>query len=309
MIGRRDRRGLVAAALLGFVALPLAPGLSVPMHRGGHPAVIGVVAAENTWGSLAAQLGGRFVHVTSVITNPNADPHEYEASTAVARAFGQADYVILNGAGYDDWAAKILAANPERHRHVFVVAQLLGKKPGDNPHFWYDPADVSRVIDRISSDYASLVPADAAYFRRRLAAVEASFGPYRELLDTIRDRDAGDKVASTESIFQYMAESLHLDLVTPYPFMQAVADGYDPPVSAVATFERQIAGRDFRLLVYNTQTVTALTTNIRAQVAAKHIAVVGISETLRPPGTTFQEWMVSELSSISRALASEPRGK
>ncbi len=304
MIGRKVRVALVATGLLVAAGVWCTP-VSASSTRKVHPKVIDVIAAENTWGSLAAQLGGQLVRVTSIITNPNADPHQYEASTAVARAFGEARYVILNGAGYDDWASKILAANPESHRLVFVVADLLGKQPGDNPHFWYNPSYVFRVIDQISAEYRSIDPAGAAYFRRRLATVEASFRPYRALLAEIRRADAGDKVASTESIFQYMAEYLHLDLVTPYPFMKAVADGYDPPVDAVATFEHQISVRGFRLLVYNTQTVTALTTTIRDQVTSKHIAVVGISETLRPPGVTFQAWMVSELSAVSRALATK----
>jgi zinc/manganese transport system substrate-binding protein len=309
MVGGRGRGALIGAVALGVTATLAAPGAVTSPGRVPDPAVINVVAAEDFWGSLAAQLGGRAVHVTSIITNPNADPHEYEASTAVARTFGGANYVILNGAGYDDWAAKILAANPEPRRVVFVVADLLGKRPGDNPHFWYDPDYVFRVIDRISSDYRSIEPADAKYFHQRLGAVEASFGSYRELLASIRRADAGVKVASTESIFQYLARALDFNLVTPYPFMQAVAEGYDPPVGAVASFEREISAHDFRLLVYNSQTVTALTTNIREQVASEHIPIVGISETLRPQSATFQQWMVSELTSISRALAGGSRRK
>jgi zinc/manganese transport system substrate-binding protein len=300
---------LFGAVALGVISTLLAPGAVASLEGASHPAVINVVAAEDFWGSLAAQLGGRAVHVTSIITNPNADPHEYEASTAVARTFGGANYVILNGAGYDDWAAKILAANPERRRVVLVVADLLGKRPGDNPHFWYDPDYVFRVIDRISSDYRSIEPADAKYFHQRLGAVEASFGSYRELLSSIRRADAGVRVASTESIFQYLARALDLNLVTPYPFMQAVAEGYDPPVGAVASFEREISAHGFHLLVYNVQTVSALTTNIREQVAAEHIPIVGISETLRPQSATFQQWMVSELTNISQALAGGSRRK
>jgi len=307
MVARRSRGVLFGAVALGVISTLLAPGAVASLEGASHPVVINVVAAEDFWGSLATQLGGRAAHVTSIITNPNADPHEYEASTAVARAFGGANYVILNGAGYDDWAAKILEANPEPHRVVLVVADLLGKRPGDNPHFWYNPDYVFRVIDRISSDYRSIDPADATYFRQRLSVVEASFGPYRELLASIRREHAGEKVASTESIFEYLTRDLKLDLVTPYAFMQAVAEGYDPPVGAVATFEQEISAHDFRLLVYNSQTLTALTTNIRKQVASEHILIVGISETLRPQKATFQQWMVSELTSISRALASGNR--
>jgi zinc/manganese transport system substrate-binding protein len=302
MIRGRHRPVLVAAVLLGAMVMPLAPGVSASLRPARHPRVINVVAAEDTWGSLAAQLGGRLVVVTSVITNPNADPHEYEASTAVARSIGGANFVIVNGAGYDDWAQKILAANPAPHRFVLDIAKFLGKKPGDNPHFWYDPKYVFAVIDEISADYIAVDPAGASYFRQCLAKVEASLVPYRKALASLARRDAGVKVASTESIFQYLAEYLGLDLVTPYPFMQAVADGYDPPVGAVATFEHQISVRGFRVLVYNDQTITALTTTIRDQVEAKHIPVVGISETLQPSDATFQSWMLGELDRVGAAL-------
>jgi len=302
MIGR-GRPVLVAAVLLGATVMPLAPGLSASLRPARHPRVISVVAAEDTWGSLASQLGGRLVVVTSIITNSNADPHQYEASTAVARSIGGADFVIVNGAGYDDWAQKILAANPAPHRFVLDIAKFLDKKPGDNPHFWYDPKYVFAVIDRISADYIAVDPAGAGYFRQCLAKVEASLVPYREALASLARHDAGVKVASTESIFQYLAEYLGLDLVTPYAFMQAVSDGYDPPVGAVATFEHQISVRGFRALVYNNQTITALTTTIRGQVEAKHIPVVGISETLQPADATFQSWMLGELNRVGAALS------
>ena len=197
MIGR-GRPVLVAAVLLGATVMPLAPGVSTALRPARHPRVISVVAAEDTWGSLASQLGGRLVVVTSIITNPNADPHEYEASTAVARSIGGANFVIVNGAGYDDWAQKILAANPAPHRFVLDIAKFLDKKPGDNPHFWYDPKYVFAVIDRISADYTAVDPAGAGYFRQCLAKVESSLVPYRKALASLARHDAGVKVASTE---------------------------------------------------------------------------------------------------------------
>ncbi|HMD46429.1 MAG TPA: zinc ABC transporter substrate-binding protein, partial [Acidimicrobiales bacterium] len=211
--------------------------------------------------------------------------------------------VIVNGAGYDDWAQKLLSAQGRPGRRVLTVATLLGQSTGDNPHFWYDPSYVARVVARITADYRSLDPGQAAYFTSRAAALDAAFAPYRARLAGIRARFAGTPVAATESIFVDMAQYLHLDLVTPYPFMKAVAEGGDPPAGAEATFVRQIRGKSFDVLVYNSQTITPLTTGIKAQTAAQHIPVIGVSETM-PPGTTFEAWMTGELDALASGLAS-----
>jgi zinc/manganese transport system substrate-binding protein len=264
--------------------------------------VLDVVAGENFWGSLASQLGGTEVNVTSVVSDPNADPHEYETSPADARAVTGADFVILNGAGYDDWGSKLLSAQPETGRKVLTVATLLGKKAGDNPHFWYDPAYVFRVINQITSDYEVLRPKEAAYFAARHAAVESDLSGYRSRLRSITAHFSGKPVAATESIFQYMANYLHLDLVSPYPFMKAVAEGVDPPASSVATFDRQIQDKAFDVLVYNIQTVTPLTTTIKEQAAEQDIPVIGVSETIQPPTDSFEQWMDGELDTLTNAL-------
>jgi zinc/manganese transport system substrate-binding protein len=287
---------LVALAAASVLAAPTAAAPTTPRH------VLNVVAAENFWGSLAGQLGGRQVHITSIVSDPNADPHEYETNPADARVFASADYVIENGAGYDSWADKLLGAQSRSGRRVLTVSSFLGQKSGANPHFWYNPAYVFRVIDRITADYESLEPGERSYFASRHSAVEAELAPYRAGLASITRRFAGTKVASTESIFVYLAAYLHLRLVTPPSFMDAVAEGVDPPASSVATFDRQIGARAFRVLVYNTQTVTPLTTNIRRAAQGRHIPVVGISETMQPPSTTFERWMGDELGRLSAAL-------
>jgi zinc/manganese transport system substrate-binding protein len=288
-----------AAAMTAAVGTVAGPAPSAPAAT----RTIQVVAAENFWGSLAGQLGGTRVHVSSIVTDPNADPHDYETSPVDARLFAAADYVIENGAGYDTWADKLLAAQPRAGRRVFDVAQFLGRPAGSNPHLWYNPTYVSKVIDHITADLIAIDPAARTYFKGRHQAVEAALAPYRAAIASIRSRYGGTKVASTESIFVYFAAALDLKIVTPNSFMDAVAEGVDPPAGAEATFERQIAGRDFSVLVYNTQTVTPLTTNLKQAANAQHIPVVGISETMDPPNTTFEHWMVAELDRIRTALA------
>jgi zinc/manganese transport system substrate-binding protein len=265
---------------------------------------ITVVAGENFWGSLAGELGGTKVSVQSVITDPNADPHEYEVSSADARAFADARLVILNGAGYDTWGKKLLDANPSNGRHVLVIADLLGKKEGDNPHFWYSPTYVKQVADEISAEYKLIDTADAGYFDQQRAQLATAMQPVDDEIATIKQKYAGVPIGSTESIFVYMAEALGLNLTTPTEFMQAVAEGTDPPASAVAEFQDQISHNQIKVLVYNTQTVTAVTTNIKSLAASHRIPSVGVSETIQPINLNFQDWQLKQLQSLEAALKS-----
>lgn len=302
---RSRRLGLLLLVLGALSSLAWGSWLSPVSAK---TTVLKVVAGENFWGSLASQLGGRLVQVTSIVTDPNADPHEYESNSADARAFAQARYVVINGAGYDQWANRLLSAQSAPGRRVLNVASLLHRREGDNPHFWYDPSDVFQVIDRITQDYRALEPQGGAYFEARHAAVEAALSPYRAHLAYLRRHFSGAKVAATESIFSYLASYLHLHLTTPLAFMKAVSEGIDPPASAVAAFEQQLSQRSFRALVYNRQTITPLTTGIRQRALAEGIPVVAVTETIEPPRATFEQWMDSQLSSLTTALAKRGRG-
>jgi zinc/manganese transport system substrate-binding protein len=263
---------------------------------------IKVVAGQNFWGSIATQLGGSKASVQSVVTDPNADPHEYESNTNDARAIADANFVILNGAGYDNWANKLLTANPSSHRTVLIAADLLGKKAGDNPHFWYNPDYVIRMADQITADYKSIDSADAAYFDQQRVAFTTALKPYTQRLAEIKAKFGGVRVGSTESIFVYMATYLGLNLISPPEFMDAVAEGNDPPASAVVAFQNQIRSKQVKVLVYNVQTATAVTTNIKHLAALADIPVVGVSETLQPESATFQDWQLSQLLTLQNAL-------
>jgi len=306
--GVRAPRGGWAAAVAGLaVPVLLAAGCTTavtanPVARPGGARIIDVVAAENFWGSLVSQLGGTHVRVLSIVSDPNADPHDYESSAQDARAVAQASYVVLNGVGYDNWMTKLLAANPSAGRRVYDIGAALGKRPGDNPHLWYNPAYVTAACDHIEAGLKALDPKDAGYFTARRAAVTAAFAGIRGQLAQIRHDDAGEPVASTESIFVYLAGYLGLKLISPPTFMNAVAEGSDPPVSGVVLFEHQLSTRQAAVLVYNKQTATALTTSVRGIAAAHHIPVVGVTETIQPPGQSFEQWFGAELAALSRAL-------
>ncbi len=305
-LSRPVARPAIGLALLGVGIVAAACGSTAIRPPAGAHAVLNVVAAENTWGSLASQLGGRQVHVLSLLRDPNADPHQFEGSAADARALARANLVVVNGAGYDDWAAKMLAAGPSPGRRVLSVARLVGARPGDNPHLWYDPAAVTRAADALTAEYQSLEPAERAYFAARHALVmERLAGLFREMA-SIRARDSGARVAATESIFVYLARYLHLDLVTPPAFMDAVSAGTDPPAPALAEFSRQIEHRAFGVLVYNVQTVTPLTSGLVSDARSQGISVVPVSETIIPPGASYEAWMGHQVHELAAALAGAP---
>ena len=289
--------GALLASVLAACGAPAAgPGAGQPLQ---------VIAGENFWGSIASQLGGTHVTVTSVVTNPNTDPHEYESSATDARAFATADYVILNGAGYDDWGQKLLSANPTSSRKVLTIAGLLGKKAGDNPHFWYNPDWVDKVADRITADYRALDPANAGYFSQQREVFATALKPYHDAIAHVRASYPAVPVGSTESIFVYLAQALGLNLISPSEFMQAISEGTDPPAQTVAQFQDQISHHQIKVLVYNTQTSTPITDNLRQLATRNGIPVVGISETVQPATATFQDWQSRQLTSLQAALSRE----
>jgi zinc/manganese transport system substrate-binding protein len=219
-----------ARMVLGVLVLPVAIGVltgcggSSKSTAGDAAGKLPVVAAENFWGSIAAQLGGAEVQVRSIITNPDTDPHSYDPTAQDARTMAGARLAIVNGVGYDEWASKLLAASPAEGRAVLNVGSLLGLKEGDNPHRWYYPADVFAVVKRIVGDYDALVPSAKSYFAQRERAFETgSLARYDELRREIRARYAGVPVGYSESIFEGLGEDLGLKLLTPYSFVKAIA--------------------------------------------------------------------------------------
>ncbi|WP_329576422.1 zinc ABC transporter substrate-binding protein [Kitasatospora sp. NBC_01250] len=265
--------------------------------------VIQVVAAENFWGSIAAQLGGAHVKVTSIITNPDTDPHAYEPTAADGRTIAGADYVITNGIGYDAWSDKLLAANPAPSRTALKVGDLVGLKEGDNPHQWYSHDSVDKVIDRITADYKKIDPADAASFdAQKQTFLMQTLAPYNQLESDIKAKYAGTPIGASESIVTPLAESVGLKMLTPESFLDAESEGTDPTAADKSTIDQQIAGKQIKIYVFNTQNSDP---DVMAQVSAakaQGIPVAQVTETLAPAGATFQDWQVKELQGIEDAL-------
>jgi zinc/manganese transport system substrate-binding protein len=265
---------------------------------------IHVAAAENFWGSIAAQLGGSRVQVTSIVTNPAADPHEYEPSAGDARTFAGAQMAIVNGVGYDPWASQLLAGNGTTGKVVLDVGTLVGVAPGGNPHRWYSPADVHTVIGAIVRGYAQLDPQDARYFYTREKMFEATgLAQYMKELTTIRRRFRGTAVGASESIFAPLAQALGLRLLTPARFLDGISEGAEPTAADIATIERQIAKREIKVWVLNSQNSTPDVARLTAAARKRGIPVVSITETLSPATATFQAWQVRQLRALLLALA------
>lgn len=269
---------------------------------------LNVVAAEDSWGSIAAQLGGDRVEVTSVINNPAADPHDYEPSSADARAMAEAQVSIVNGIGYDEWASKLLAASPDSERVEVDVGDVLGLESGDNPHQWYSPSSVRSVAARITAAYELADPGHDAYYQRRRADFEsAGLAEYDRLIARIRSRYAGTRVGASESIVEPLAPALGLDLTTPTGFMDAVAEGTEPTPGEKATADRQIEDREIAVWVYNSQNATPDVQRLNEAAESAGIPIATVTETLSPEGASFQAWMARELRGLEKALAEARR--
>jgi len=279
--------------------------ISTPTQTG----KIQVVAGENFWGSIVAQIGGTHVSVTSIVSDPNADPHEYESNTTNARAFANANYVILNGAGYDSWGDKLLSSDGNANQKVLRVSNLLSKKEGDNPHFWYSPDYVNQVAAQMEKDLISIDPADTSYYQQQYGVLQSSFAPYQHRITAIKQQFGGTQVASTESIFVYLANATGLNLISPPEFIDAVAEGNDPSAQSLVTFEQQLKSGAPKVLVYNQQTVTPVTDNMKKFAADNGIPVIGVTETIQPPDLSFQDWMNAQLVELQNALNSKTLGQ
>ena len=301
---------MVVAVGGAYAAFNLGPAPGSACSTSGG--AVQVVAGENFWGSLVSQIGGSHVNVTSILTDPNADPHEYESNAADARAIANACLVIVNGAGYDTWALNEIAASNTPHQTVLSVQQLLGLPVNVNPHFWYSPYYVNTTVRAMYNDLVSIDPADSSYYRQQYAALNSSlWTSYMKQELIIKQQFAGTPVASTESIFVYMANATGLDIVTPPAFMEAVAEGNDPSSQDVATFQNQLneGNSTVRVLVYNEQTVTPLTQSLLALAAKNEIPYIRISETIQPQNYSFQAWMQGEVGELQDALNAAALGK
>jgi len=283
-------RNLVAGGLVGFATV-----ISIA-----HAEPVTVVAAESVYGNIAREIGGPDVAVTSVLSNPNQDPHEFEASASTARRIADARLVIYNGADYDPWMAKLLSGSRAPSRQVIEVARLANRRPGDNPHVWYDVTAISALAKALAGAYSALDPAHRADFAQRHAVFERSLQPLLERIAQLRNAYSGTAATATEPVFGYMADAIGLKMRNAR-FQLAVMNGTEPSAKDIAAFENDLRSRSVKVLLYNSQTSSALAERMRTIAVAAGVPVVGVSET-PPAGMNYRQWMTSQLDALAVAL-------
>ncbi len=262
------------------------------------------MAAEDFWGSIARQLGGEHVDVKSIIDDPETHAHDYEPKPSDGAAFATAKVAIVNGIGYDPWANDLLEANPSPGRKIINVGDVVGIKEGSNPHQWYSPRSVDRVIDAVTDALKQAAPPNAAYFDTQRQVFRAEkLKRYNDLRSQIKAQFDRTPIGATESIFAPMAEDLGLKVLTPLAFQDAIAEGADPTAADKATVDRQITGKQIKVLVYNSQNSTPDVSALLDRAKKAGIPVTTVTETPSPKGTPFQDWQANQLQSLAGALA------
>ncbi|HXQ65451.1 MAG TPA: zinc ABC transporter substrate-binding protein [Alphaproteobacteria bacterium] len=266
-----------------------------------HAAPIDIVAAENFYGDVAEQIGGPEVHVTSILTNPDEDPHLFEANPSTARQLADAKLVIYSGAGYDSWAGKLLAASKAPGRQVIDVAKLVHRKDGDNPHIWYDPPTMPALAKHLADTLSQLDPSHRADYVKRLALFVETMKRMDARISELHRKYAETVATATEPVFGYMADALGLKMRNDR-FQLAVMNDTEPSAGEIAAFEKDLRSRTVKVLFYNSQTSEALTERMRGIAKQAGVPIVGVTET-EPPGKRYQEWMMSQLDALDQALA------
>jgi zinc/manganese transport system substrate-binding protein len=308
MVSDKWSRGVLILGALGLSAGLLGACTSDPGAESGRFAhgKIPVVAAENEYGNVASQVGGRYVSVISIESNPNVDPHDYEVSPNVAGEISRAKVVIQNGVGYDDFMSRLEAASPSSTRRVIDAQQLLGLPASTpNPHLWYSPRTMPRVAAALAGDLSSLQPAHAAYFRANAKKFTSSLDPWLAALAQFRARYPHTPVACTEPVADYMLQAAGADIMTPFGLQADIMEGIDPSPEDV-TFEQHLFSQHrVKVLVYNQQVTDSLTTSFIADARAAGIPLVGVYETMPVPGYDYQTWMLEEVHALERAVSAK----
>lgn len=295
---RSARPAPVVAALLCAPALALlgcgSASAAGPLHA---------VGVENEYADVIAQIGGRYVRVTAIETNPDTNPHTFEASPATARAIATANLVIRNGLGYDSWVERLLSATPSAERRVINVQHLLGLPDSTaNPHLWYDPKTMPAVARAVATDLSALDLPQAAYFQANARKFEASLQPWVRAIASFKAHYGGTPVAVTEPVASYMLQAAGCHIATPLDLQDAIMNGTDPAPQDVATEEALLTGHRVKVLVYNQQVTDTLTESFLDLARRSGIPVVGVYETL-PSGYHYQSWMSAEVATLRRAVA------
>ncbi len=295
---------VAAAAALGVTLLASGCSNSFAFGLGDAGGRVLAVGAENQYANVIQQVGGKYVLVNAILSNPNTDPHTFEASAAVGRELNQAQLVVQNGLGYDEFMNTIEAAVPNSSRKVIVVQHLLGLPDSTpNPHLWYKPDTMAAVADTVAADLAAIQPKHAAYFKANAAVFVGSLANWTRAIKDYRASYPGTPVATTEPVADYLLQALGADNLTPWAFQADIMNGTDPSAQDVATERNLLIQHRVQALVYNQQVTDPLTESFISLAQANGIPVVGVYETMPAPGYDYQSWMQAEVTALREAIA------
>jgi len=305
--GGRRRPRLARLALLAVATAVTATSVaacSIASADGGSASgKIVAIGAESEYADVISQIGGKYVQASAIMSNPNTDPHTFEASPAVAREVSAAQLVVQNGIGYDTFMNTIESAVPGSGRQVIDVQQLLGLPDSTpNPHLWYNPATMPKVADAIAADLATIQPAHAAYFKANAKAFVASLGPWFDAIAAFKQAYAGVPVATTEPVADYLLAAVGADNLTPWTFQADIMNGVDPAPQVLASQKALFTEHKVNVFLYNQQVTDPLTQSLITLADQNGIPVVGVYETMPVPGYDYQTWMLTEVQDLRKAV-------
>ena len=309
---RSRLKALAAVVALGVVPLASACSSSTAAtagssgSSGSSGAKIVAVGAENEYADVLSQVGGKYVQVSAIMSNPNTDPHTFEASASVAREVSAAQLVVQNGVGYDTFMNTIENAAPSSSRKVIVVQNVLGLPDSTpNPHLWYQPGTMPAVANAIAADLAAIQPAHASYFKANASAFISSLAAWDNAIAAFKAKYPNTPVATTEPVADYLLQAIGADNLTPFAFQADIMNGTDPSAQDVAVERSLFTQHKVKVLVYNQQVTDSLTQSFITLAQANGIPVVGVYETMPVPGFNYQSWMLTEVQDLQKAVASK----
>jgi zinc/manganese transport system substrate-binding protein len=300
------RRAAMAAAVAvaGSLICAACSASSASNTANATTGTVVAVGAENEYANVISQIGGQYVHVTGIESNPNTDPHTFEASASVSEVVSAAELIVQNGIDYDNYMAQIESATPNSIRKVINVQHLLGlPDTTPNPHLWYSPTTMPAVARAIETDLAALRPSHAAYFKANLTKFDASLKPWYAAIASFKKAYGGTPVATTEPVGDYLLQALGMRNLTPFGLQADIMNGVDLSPQYVTLEENLFRKHEVKVFVYNQQVVDSTTQTFLAVAEHEGVPVVGVYETMPTPGYNYQSWMMAEVASLRKAVA------
>jgi zinc/manganese transport system substrate-binding protein len=297
---------IAAAAALAMAAAGCGSSGTSGTTAASTSGAVNAIGAENEYANVLSQIGGRYVHVTSILNNPNTDPHTFEASPQVAQEVSGAELIVQNGVGYDSWINKMESASPNAKRKVIVVQNLVGLPTNTpNPHLWYNPSTMPAAARAMAADLSALLPAHKAYFQANLAKFDSSLTPWLDAIAQFKAAYPDVMAATTEPVADYLLTAMGIKNLTPFVFQADIMNGVDPSPQDISLENGFFSKHMVKVFAYNQQVVDALTISIRENALKDGVPVVGVYETMPTPGYDYQTWMLAEVHALEKAVASK----